>query len=170
MLTSKQVNELTDNNKMIYSFDIDNTLVNFFSGIPNKELIEHIRRCFENGNYIYIETARLKNTKRDTVYLLQKYNIPYHCLIMDRPKVHLRIDDLCINVNKYVNNPSYYDEKFKNLGNKINAFYRTKKEQSVYNCDKCGYRLKHVFVNENNLYFCENNKCDKFLKWIMIKW
>lgn len=130
MLTSKQVNYFIDKGKIIYSFDIDNTLINFFSGIPNINLIRHVRKCFENGNYIYIETGRMENEKQRTISELKKFRIPYNELIMNRPKVHLRVDDLCLNVKEYTKYPEYFDRIFKYLGNKINNYWRVMNDKS----------------------------------------
>lgn len=127
MLTNKQINKLIDNGKMIYCFDIDDTILDFETHKPIGkmwDLIAHINKKFFEGNYILIFTSRKKDKEYFTINQLNKYGIRYNEIKFNKPKYHIMVDDSVINSLDYMKNPEFYDMIYKRYGNFINWIVR----------------------------------------------
>jgi len=126
MLTQEEINVICDSGKMIYCFDIDNTICKMESlkrYTPIKPRIEYINKKFNEGNYIYLYTCRAQN---GTAKLLKSFGLKYHEIIYGKPKCHIIVDDSVVNSNDYWKNPKAFDLKYKKIGNKINKIVRKK--------------------------------------------
>ena len=99
---------------MIYCFDLDGTLVtntedengnmHYTEAQPIPEAINRLRKLYESGHKIIIQTARGSKTKKFAEYTkltedhLEKFDIPYH----HKPSADLYIDDKAINVKDWL--------------------------------------------------------------------
>lgn len=95
---------------MRYAFDIDNTLVNtigndYENSTPIQHRIDRVNSLFDNGNVIYLFTARGMSSGKDYYELtenqMQKFGVKYHRIIMGKPDVDLFVDDKAISVNEW---------------------------------------------------------------------
>lgn len=106
---------------MIYVFDLDGTLLtdgvthgidldNFneieLSGYaiarPLYDRIEHLRKRYNEGHTIVIQTARSKFWEKFTIDQLKEFDIPYHVLsVGDKLYGDVYVDDKGINANDF---------------------------------------------------------------------
>ena len=102
---------------MIYCFDLDGTLVtqtqdekgkmHYSNALPIFRCIQKLRKLYEDGHHIIIQTARGsgsgKNYEDLTRQQLEEFNIPYHDLnIGKKPSADIYIDDKAINVKDWI--------------------------------------------------------------------
>lgn len=95
---------------MIYCFDIDGTVCTSYSGDyeksqPIKDRIEKVNQLYDEGNTIFMLTARgMGRTDNDqigaykcmytfTENQLNKWGVKYHKLFLGKPNADLYIDD-----------------------------------------------------------------------------
>lgn len=84
---------------MIICCDLDGTLTleveghDYANRTPNIPMIRAIRQHYNCGNRIILFSARLKCDRKVTIDWLTKYNVPYHELILGKPKANVYIDD-----------------------------------------------------------------------------
>lgn len=124
MLNQKQINDIVDSGRIIYCFDIDDTICkmeSLSSYIPIEERIVYINKQFDAGNYVYLYTCRKKD---GTARLLEKFGLKYHEIIYGKPKAHIYVDDSAVNSLDYWQDPSFYDSRYKKYGNAINKKVR----------------------------------------------
>ena len=103
--------------KVIFCFDIDNTICrtisnNYSKSIPIKKNIFMINKLYEKGYFIKIYTSRYmgrtnSNKKsaivmgyRNTFNQLKKWNLKFNKLIMGKPRYDVFIDDKNLNFSK----------------------------------------------------------------------
>jgi uncharacterized HAD superfamily protein len=104
-------------NKLKIAVDLDGTLTLDHNGwtdeeclhsIPNPEMIEIINRAWKDGHTIIIYTARRWSRREATIYWLQKNDVKYHTIEMQKLNFDLLIDDKAYNakdlktIKKYV--------------------------------------------------------------------
>lgn len=98
------------NNILVYFVDIDNTICetknsDYNNSIPLKKNIKKINDLYDNGKYIVYWTARGSNSGIDwgdfTEKQLNKWNVKYHELKMNKPHYDMWIDDKAINSIDY---------------------------------------------------------------------
>ena len=126
MITQEEINELIDNGKMIYCFDLDDTLIFHATQRPNTLVCNHLRKKYKKGHYIIIHTARPDKMREATEKLLLLNRIPYHELIMNKPKAHIYIDDSTVDVYDYICDMDGFDKEYEDMGNVINKRVRTR--------------------------------------------
>ena len=113
--------------KMIFCFDIDNTICktegrNYQKAKPKKRIITLINKLYEHGHTIKIFTGRFMGKNKDNIkgaykdgYKLTKkqlrnWKLKYHRLILGKPSLDILIDDKALgfkssliqNLNKYL--------------------------------------------------------------------
>lgn len=129
-MNQNKLNKICDNGKMVICYDLDDTLIDFETLQPIKEPVDRIselRKRFNEGNYIIIQTARRKSSRSKTKKLLCKLNIPFNELICGtKPKAHIYIDDSGVNADDYFNNPHKYLKLYRAIGFRINYLIRYK--------------------------------------------
>ena len=81
--------------------DIDGVLCNnkrvpYFQKKPNFSTIFHLRKFYYGGYKIILFTSRLSKYRESTKRWLGKFKVPYHQLIMNKPKGDYYIDDKAI--------------------------------------------------------------------------
>lgn len=124
-LTQEKIDELVDNDRIIYCFDIDNTIREFISPeefTPITRMINIINNRYDRGHYIHLYTA---NTQQEKVKKWLKDNgVRYHEITFNKPVAHVYIDDMGINSMDYMKYPGFWDDIYKNCGNRINYIMR----------------------------------------------
>lgn len=114
--TPEDLNNAIENKKIIpkklrWVFDLDNTIIsypyiknNYSTVKPITEIINFINDLYSQGHYIIIHTARnmksnsvTNKTKESILESLQKYNVKYHELILNKPYGDIYIDDKAVN-------------------------------------------------------------------------
>ena len=97
---------------LIYVYDLDGTLCtedgdfdSFLSNedwhtyyencAPMKGNIEKLRKLFATGNRIIIHTARKSQDLGVTKRWLEQHRVPFHELILDKPKADFYVDTNC---------------------------------------------------------------------------
>ena len=90
---------------MTYIFDLDGTLLTeggYASARPKQERIKHLRRLYEEGHTIVIQTARNKAYEKMTKRQLKDFEIPYHVICVGS-KIFgdVYIDDKGINADDF---------------------------------------------------------------------
>jgi len=80
--------------------DLDGTLTleteghDYANRTPNIFMIHKIRQWYRHGSHIILYSARLmKIDRKITILWLKKYHVPYHELILGKPKADIYIDD-----------------------------------------------------------------------------
>ena len=69
----------------VFVIDIDGTALKY----P-----EQVRKLYENPrHFILLYTARSESMRKQTIQQLNKRNVPYHALRMDKPRGDCYIDD-----------------------------------------------------------------------------
>ena len=101
----------SNNNRRVYCVDIDGTLcdgVPYWEGEPSPkvEMIDAVRRLYQNGNIIIIWTARQWEDAPVTVGWLIKNKIPFHGLQMAKGGADYYIDDKAIMFSEVLNDPN----------------------------------------------------------------
>lgn len=81
-----------------YCFDLDGTICTDSDGLysfckPILERVEQVRRLYQSGHTIIIHTARSRMREFVTLDQLSEWGVPYHHLVMGKPKADLYIDD-----------------------------------------------------------------------------
>ena len=98
---------------MKIAIDLDNTLLktngrDYRNSTPIEEAIKKVNKLYSDGHHITIFTARGQSSRVDwtltTKKQLEKFNIPYHDLIVgDKPSFDLLIDDKAVNAIDWIN-------------------------------------------------------------------
>ena len=71
----------------VYAIDLDGVL-------DNPENIKKTNELFENkNNLIIIYTARSKKIRKETEKYLNELGVKYHCLVMEKLRADVYIDD-----------------------------------------------------------------------------
>lgn len=70
---------------IVYCIDLDGTA--FKNPKEVRKLYEH------RTSFILLFTARSEKVREQTIKKLQKLNIPYHALVMGKPRADVYIDD-----------------------------------------------------------------------------
>lgn len=79
--------------RKIYAIDFDGILMDF-DGSPIQKNIDKVIKLFDNrDNFIIIYTARSRYIRDETEKLLNKFDIPYHVLVMEKIRADVYIDD-----------------------------------------------------------------------------
>lgn len=84
---------------MVICCDLDGTLTleteghDYANRTPRIPVICRIRQLYHDGSRIILYSARLKRDRKVTINWLTKYNVPYHELILGKPKADVYIDD-----------------------------------------------------------------------------
>ena len=104
MLKEKLLEMLKNPNDMLIAVDLDGTLCNgeFWGDEepePIQERIDLLWKWYRAGAHIIIYTGRnLKHTSRTHAWL-DRYNVPYHGVMMNRkPGADIYIDDKALNI------------------------------------------------------------------------
>ena len=95
--------------KLIVCVDLDGTLTLDKSGgwndeqclnaKPNVPMIDIINKAWKDGHLIIIYTARRWSRREATIYWLQKNDIKFHTIEMQKLRFDLMIDDKCLNAD-----------------------------------------------------------------------
>ena len=131
-MDQQQINAICDAGHMIFCFDLDGTITkdecpnDLIDIHPNWPIIDRIKALYKNGDTIIIYTARSKFRAPVTEQWLKRYRVPYHEIHYGKPKAHIYIDDSTVDINDYVVNPTYFEEKFRKIGNDTNKRWRNK--------------------------------------------
>ena len=172
--------------KKRYCFDLDNTLVtypkihgDYTSVEPIDKNIKVVRRLYNSGNIIIIQTARRMKTHngnmgvlmRDigkiTFDTLDKFNIPYHEIYFGKPYADYYVDDLAVSAFSDLEKElGFYDDNidtrdFNSLSKSTLHIYRKKakdgnlKGEIMYykNLDAKVKSLFPIFVNYDSKDF-----------------
>jgi carbamoyl-phosphate synthase large subunit len=91
---------------MLIAVDIDGTLAtethgDYSSCRPFTRRINRIKRLYRAGHTIWIFTARGGGHRSLTEAQLKVWGVPYHRLIMDKPKADKFVDDKGINADDF---------------------------------------------------------------------
>jgi capsule biosynthesis phosphatase len=84
---------------MVICCDLDGTLTleteghDYANRTPRISMIHKIRQWCHDGHQIILCSARLKIDRKITILWLKKYHVPYHELILGKPKADIYIDD-----------------------------------------------------------------------------
>ncbi|MFH7835139.1 MAG: HAD hydrolase family protein [Candidatus Aenigmatarchaeota archaeon] len=80
----------------VYAIDLDGTLISK-NNKPILKNIKKVNKLFEDrNNLIIIYTARSESIRKQTKNLLNKLNIKYHILQMEKLRADIYIDDKVI--------------------------------------------------------------------------
>lgn len=63
---------------------------------PRWDMIEVVNELYKQNHTIIIYTARREKVREETEYFLDKWNVMYHSLRMEKPGYDLLIDDRAI--------------------------------------------------------------------------
>jgi uncharacterized HAD superfamily protein len=91
-----------------YCFDIDGTICsiekpeNYDKAEPNMKMIETINKLYDEGNLIYMYTARHMDKERTTKEWMQRYGVKYHHIFFGKPVAEIYIDDLTIRPDEFL--------------------------------------------------------------------
>ena len=111
---------MEDKTKMIYVFDIDNTICynkdgNYENSVPIEDRIEKINKLYNEGHEINFLTARgmgRSNNNAEFAYnefydltknQLDKWGVKYHSLFLGKPAADFYIDDKGISDEDFFN-------------------------------------------------------------------
>jgi len=67
---------------------------------PRNEMIELVNDLYKQNHTIIIYTARREEVREETEYFLDKWDVMYHALDMEKPGYDLLIDDRAISDEK----------------------------------------------------------------------
>jgi hypothetical protein len=67
---------------------------------PRDEMIELVNDLYKQNHTIIIYTARREEVREETEYFLDKWDVMYHALDMEKPGYDLLIDDRAISDEK----------------------------------------------------------------------
>ena len=87
----------------VWCVDIDGTLTNETKGwdydkrTPHETNLAHLRHAYDNGNWIVLWSSRRSVDRQVTLQWLEKNNVPYHALILDKIPYAVMVDDLSVN-------------------------------------------------------------------------
>ncbi len=96
---------------MIVCFDIDGTICSNTEGEYEKaevrpEVVAILNRLYDEGNTIYLYTARGSTTGIDwrnlTEDQLKSWGVRFHRVFFGKPTADLYVDDKCVNVNDWL--------------------------------------------------------------------
>lgn len=63
---------------------------------PNEDMVQLVNDLYKKGHTIIIYTARREEARDETEYYLNKWDVMYHALRMEKPGFDLLIDDRAI--------------------------------------------------------------------------
>jgi len=63
---------------------------------PREEMIELVNDLYKQNHTIIIYTARREEVREETEYFLNKWDVMYHALRMEKPGYDLMIDDRAV--------------------------------------------------------------------------
>lgn len=124
-LTQEKIDELVDNDRIIYCFDIDNTIREFVSPeefTPITRMINIINNRYDRGHYIHLYTANTNPKKVEK--WLKEHGVKYHEITYGKPVAHIYIDDATVNAYDFMKYPGHWDKLYKNSGDRINYIIR----------------------------------------------
>lgn len=84
---------------MVICCDLDGTLTleteghDYANRTPTVAMILKVQQFYRDGHRIILYSARLKCDRKVTIEWLKKYHVPYHKLVLGKPKADLYIDD-----------------------------------------------------------------------------
>jgi capsule biosynthesis phosphatase len=84
---------------MVICVDLDGVLTletegwDYANRTPRISMLHKIRQWYRDGSHIILYSARLKIDRKITTVWLKKYHVPYHELILGKPRADLYIDD-----------------------------------------------------------------------------
>lgn len=118
MSNQKLLDNIAKTDKIVICFDIDGVIwdLSFINDRiirPNIDTIKIINKLYDEGNHIILYTARQLIPKEETIKDLKKVGVKYNELHYGKPKAHLYVDDLAVNVIDYIKNPTSYNKKYK---------------------------------------------------------
>jgi hypothetical protein len=96
---------------MIICFDIDGTICtntdgDYESALARPDVVARLNRLYDEGNTIYLYTARGSTTGIDwrkvTESQLKSWGVKYHSIYFGKPTADLYIDDKCTNVKDWL--------------------------------------------------------------------
>lgn len=174
--------------KKRYCFDLDNTLVtypkvhgDYTSVDPIEKNIKVVRRLYNSGNTIIIQTARrmrthngnigklLKDIGKITFDTLEKFNIPYHEIYFGKPYADYYIDDLAVSAFSDLEKElGFYDDNidtrdFNSLSKSTLHIYRKKAKDGNLKGEIMYY--KNLDVKVKSLFPIFVNYDSKDFKW-----
>ena len=158
---------------MIYYFDIDGTICNITDGNysnaqPIKERINKINELYEDGNKIFLYTARGSQTgidwTQETKRQLAEWGIKYHDVSLGKPHYDLWVDDKAVSDKLFFSDDTEKtvetDTKFVSKGWGF--------EKWIVNCDEyCGkllYFVKggccswHYHILKDEVFYIQSGK------------
>jgi len=133
-----------------YFVDLDNTLCltinsDYINSKPIRERISYVNKLKEDGNLVYIWTARGSNSGIDHTELtkrqLEEWGIKYDNLLMGKPSYDVYIDDKSFNVDTFWPVPKENESKSKKLPVEIVTKGWGKEVIFVNNDEYCGKLL-----------------------------
>jgi uncharacterized HAD superfamily protein len=83
-----------------YGVDIDGTLTmeveghDYANRTPNMSMIIKVRQWYHDGHRIILYSARREQDRSTTENWMMKFNVPYHQLILGKPKCDMYVDDV----------------------------------------------------------------------------
>ena len=95
---------------MRYAIDIDNTLVvtknsDYINCFPIQHRIDHVNKLYDEGNIIYLFTARGSASGKDytefTIKQMKNFGVKFHKVIFGKPDVDVFIDDKAIPISEW---------------------------------------------------------------------
>lgn len=125
-MNQEMINKLVDNDRLIYCFDIDNTIREFVSPeefVPIQRMINIINNRYDRGHYIHLYTAN--HNKEKVKEWLKEHGVKYHEITFNKPVAHIYVDDMAVNAYDYMKYPGHWDTLYQNNGNRINYIIRT---------------------------------------------
>lgn len=71
----------------------DRWWVDPFDETPNESMIELVNELYRREHTVVIYTARRERVRPETTMWLDRWNVHYHALVMEKPGYDLLIDD-----------------------------------------------------------------------------
>ena len=144
---------------MKYCFDIDGTICNntygkYEDAKPFLDVIQRINTLYDTGNKIILFTARGTTTGKNwselTKHQLDKWEVKYHEIILNKPDADIFIDDKGMNILDFINNES--ENSIFDKEEYLNTTYTDfKAPKSSYPFKLINYVKKHYFKNEGKV-------------------
>ena len=97
------IKAIQTNTRKAWFVDIDGILTNetkgwdFANRTPNLKNIARVRLLYEQGNWIVLWSSRRSIDRNVTNNWLNKFNVPRHALLLDKPPFAISVDDLNMN-------------------------------------------------------------------------
>lgn len=98
---------------MRYAIDIDNTIVitknsDYTNSVPIQHRIDRVNKLYDDGNTIYLFTARGSGSGKDYTEFTKKqmdsFGVKYHKIIFGKPDVDVFIDDKAVTLSEWDSN------------------------------------------------------------------